>query len=294
MPMGEDLVQRIRVLPPFWRTLWFWVPVAGLLGGVAAFLVRRHVLNLKRLNRRLEDLVEARTQELGMANLALLDQSLTDPLTGLHNRRYLDATIPGILAQTLRAHRTARAGSADRLKLNVYSLFAMVDMDHFKLVNDTFGHPAGDLVLKQVGEILVGVARNSDIVVRMGGEEFLVIARPTSAVEAHNLPERIRAAVEAHPFDIRQETPLRCTCSVGFSLFPVQAAGEEPLSWEQVLAMADHCLYEAKELGRNAWVGVVPDPDVLAAPPPGGPGREILELLASGAMKKRSFWPEGP
>lgn len=255
MDCGQELSLRIHVQRPFWATLWFLLPVGGLLAGLTAFLVRRRVSVLTRINRRLQSLVDARTKELALANQALLDQSLTDALTGLHNRRYLDATIPSICSQALRLFRSAPAGTMDR---TVFTLFAMVDLDHFKLVNDTYGHPAGDKVLRQIGEILQTAARSSDTVIRMGGEEFLVIARPTGSAEAQVLPERIREAVEAHPFDIGNGTPVRLTCSIGFCLFPLQAGGKDLLTWEEVLALADQSLYEVKESGRNGWAGLVP------------------------------------
>jgi diguanylate cyclase (GGDEF)-like protein len=268
MPLGGELMLKIHVKPPFWWSPWFWVPLGGALGGLAVLLVRLRIRSLTRLTRRLRELVDARTRELALANKALLDQSLTDALTGLHNRRYLEATIPGILAQAVRAHHAATAGNV-RNPSNNFALFAMVDLDHFKIVNDTHGHPAGDRVLQQVGELLRQVARGSDTVVRMGGEEFLLIARATGLTEAPTLPERIRSAVEAHAFDLGSGSPLRCTCSVGFCLFPIHPAGsQEPLPWEQILEVADACLYAAKRNGRNAWVGLVPMPDPAAVPLP--------------------------
>jgi diguanylate cyclase (GGDEF)-like protein len=294
MPLGGELDLKIHVKPPFWWSPWFWVPVGGILGGLAVALVRLRIRSLTRLTRRLRELVEARTRELALANKALLDQSLTDALTGLHNRRYLEATIPGILAQALRAHRAA-AFHPGRSQSNVFALFAMVDLDFFKTVNDTHGHPAGDRVLQQVGELLRQVARGSDTVVRMGGEEFMLIARATGLAEAPTLPERIRSAVEGHAFDLGTGSPLRCTCSVGFCLFPIHPAGApEPLPWDQILAVADACLYAAKRHGRNAWVGLapLPDPGGKALPswlpealrsPEGGRGLTLMSSLGPGA-----------
>lgn len=279
-PCGEDLKLRIQVRPPFTRTLWFWLPLAAALLGLTALLLRYRLRHLHRRTAELERVVAERTQELAQANQALLDQSLTDALTGLHNRRYLDATIPGIMSQALRTHRNGVDG---RSKVNLHTMFAMVDLDHFKRVNDTYGHQAGDVVLRQVGEILKNVARTSDTSVRMGGEEFLVIAHPTALMDATILPERIRRAVELHPFTLPTGGPLHLTCSVGFCLFPIVPPGQEKHSWEQVLGFADECLYAAKDQGRNAWVGAVPE----GLEPPSGSEvpTALAELVEAGLLK---------
>jgi diguanylate cyclase (GGDEF)-like protein/PAS domain S-box-containing protein len=198
-------------------------------------------------------------QRLAEANEALQELSLTDPLTGLRNRRFLLTRMPEDIAQVERTHRDLAFNKVERMKLNVDVLFLMVDLDHFKLVNDQHGHLAGDRVLQQVGDILRSAARTTDTVARVGGEEFLIVARQTARVDAHVMPERIRAAVEAHPFDIGEGVPVHCTCSVGFCVFPLLMQEAGLFTWEQIVEVADHCLYAAKRSGRNAWVGIVPD-----------------------------------
>lgn len=184
------------------------------------------------------------------------DMSLSDPLTGLRNRRYLASRIDSDLAQSLR-QRAARE-RAQRHAVPDDLVFVMLDMDHFKAVNDVHGHGAGDAVLKQLAAILQQEVRDADIVVRWGGEEFLVVARQTSCAEAHLLAERLRARVAAHAFDIGGGTALRKTCSIGFASYPFAQPGQPQPRWEDVVELADQCLYAAKASGRDMWVGIVP------------------------------------
>jgi len=214
---------------------------------------------------RLEGLVEERTRELSLKTIqleeameALHTMSLTDPLTGLRNRRYLTLTLPEDVAQVFRTQRTFVRSGPQRLAQNIDMIFLMVDVDHFKVVNDTFGHWAGDQVLCQLAEVLVGATRDSDSVVRWGGEEFLIVARNACRTDAHLLAERVRSHVAEMDFHIGQDRPLRCSCSVGFVVYPLMPGLEDPLTWLEALDLADRCLYAAKRGGRNAWVGLTP------------------------------------
>lgn len=267
---------RILVLPPWWRQWWFLLLAAGLGSALLYLLVRMRLRVLHRRNELLEEMVQARTRELASAAESLRNLSLTDPLTGLSNRRYLYACMPEDVAQVQRLQHSAQK-SLERLKENIDVLFVLVDMDHFKLVNDLHGHPAGDRVLQQLAAILRQAVRGTDTVVRWGGEEFLVVARSTARADAIILPERIRSAVDAHPFDIGTDTPLHCTCSIGFSVYPFLPLDTDSLTWEQIIDIADHCLYAAKHSGRNAWVGMVPN-----ATPQGPLPTDIPSLLRTG------------
>jgi len=178
---GPVIALPFRIPAAWWQ--WRWLQALGVLAIV--FLVGRlvliHLRNLKRRTMELEvllKLADSLTRELETANLSLQEQSLTDPLTGLRNRRYLTATIPKDLAHINRHHRrTDEQASREPLDLEVIDLlFLMVDIDHFKWVNDTLGHAAGDTVLQQLGEVLRSATRGSDTVLRGGGEEFLVVA----------------------------------------------------------------------------------------------------------------------
>jgi diguanylate cyclase (GGDEF)-like protein len=254
----DDLKLRIRMLPPWHATWWFRALIATgvLLFGLALFRIRVRVLHLR--NRELSRLVDDRTRELATLNQALRNQSLTDPLTGLHNRRFLDSSMSEWVATAERQQRAVVRGDADRMKLNIDIAFIMLDIDHFKQVNDQHGHQAGDQVLQQFGAILRGVTRATDTVTRWGGEEFLIVARNTARADVAVLVERIRRAVDEHTFDLDGKKSLRCTCSLGFSIFPILPGDIATLGWEQIVAIADTCLYAAKHNGRNAWVGIVP------------------------------------
>lgn len=184
--------------------------------------------------------------------------SLTDDLTGLWNRRFLHATIPEVVAQVTRAYHINHAGREEPAAAKANLLFIMVDLDHFKSVNDTHGHAAGDQVLAQLSRLLVECARDMDTVIRWGGEEFLVVARNVCRDDYQLLAERIRKAVASYPFDIGRENPLHLTCSLGATVFPFLLGWPEGLSWDRVVALADACLYAAKHSGRNAWVGILP------------------------------------
>ena len=288
----EGFKLKVRVLPPWYSTWWFRsVLVAGLLALVYG-IIRLRLQVLRNRNRQLKQLVAARTEELATANLELADanealrnQSLTDPLTGLRNRRFLYASMPEDIAQVQRVQRDLAANAFDRMKQNVDVLFLMVDLDHFKQINDNYGHHAGDLVLQQMSLILREVMRESDIVTRWGGEEFLVVARNAARADAAILPERIRVAVASHLFDIGKEQPIHCNCSLGFSVFPFLPDAIAKFTWEQVVDIADACLYAAKRSGRNAWVGIVPDSPGKSGEPQGGPTGSVEELIHSGRFK---------
>ena len=177
----------------------------------------------------------AQMVESTMADNARLEQlAQTDPLTQLLNRRALTERITAEMERALRYDSTLA--------------LLMIDLDHFKKVNDTYGHLVGDDVLRDVGQLLNQTIRGSDITARYGGEEFLVLLPETDDAGAVAFAERIRIAVEEHPFarDSMAE-PLQITASVGVAVFP--AARIENV--EDLFARADAALYRAKAEGRN-------------------------------------------
>jgi diguanylate cyclase (GGDEF)-like protein len=266
---GAVSALEFRVRPPWWDSWWFYA--LETLGAVAVvfFVLRFRLRHLARSKTRLEILVAQRTQEMHAANAALQRanealeeanraleaQSLTDPLTGLHNRRYLTLVIEDDAVQVQRVYR--ETGATAPLP-NQDMVFLLVDLDDFKVVNDRYGHAMGDAVLRQSALILRRAARESDAVIRWGGEEFLVVARATSRGEAAALAERIRLLMAEQSLVQPGGEAVRWTCSVGFAPFPFQASDAGWLGWERVLEVADACLYAAKQSGRNAWVGVLP------------------------------------
>jgi diguanylate cyclase (GGDEF)-like protein len=122
----------------------------------------------------------------------------------------------------------------------------MLDVDHFKRFNDTFGHDAGDVVLKHIGEILKRSVRQGDVACRFGGEEFVVVLPGTGATEAFEVAERVRQSVQKLEVMYRNQSLGRSTVSLGIAVYPL--AGETPA---QLIEAADQALYAAKNAGRD-------------------------------------------
>ncbi len=294
-----------EVLPAWWESLWFRTLIGLMIAGFIALVVRWRMFALKQKNRLLEAQVTARTKELKAANEAmewandaleaaneaLRTQSLTDPLTGLRNRRFLDECLPEDVAVVNRVCHEVKGPRRDRTALNVDLLFIMVDLDHFKNVNDEHGHHAGDLVLQQMGEIMKDASRDTDTVVRWGGEEFLVVARNVCRQDSTILVERIRAMVATHEFGIGDGNSLHLTCSSGFALYPFVPEFPQAISWERVVDVADHCLYAAKRGGRNAWVGLFPGETTVAGLVLDNQTLNIPDLLSSGMLQVQTSLP---
>jgi diguanylate cyclase (GGDEF)-like protein len=196
--------------------------------------------------------------ELEKAYQALEEVSLTDQLTGLRNRRFFLQHVEGDVGLALRNHDDPLRSTIDSEQGGPGRdiVFFMVDLDHFKEVNDAHGHAAGDAVLVQMKERLREVFRESDYLIRWGGEEFLVMARATHRDDAKVLAERIRNAVAKRPFVLADGTALDKTCSIGFACFPFVQEEPRLLSWSDVVELADHGLYLVKRSGRNAWAGI--------------------------------------
>ncbi len=196
--------------------------------------------------------------ELEKAYQALEEVSLTDQLTGLRNRRFFLQHVDADVRLSLRSYDDAarqcgaQVAAADGRDL----VFFMVDLDHFKDVNDRHGHAAGDAVLVQMQERLREVFRESEYLVRWGGEEFLVLARATRRDEASGVAERIGRAVADRAFLLPDGVRIRKTCSIGFACFPFVPAAPRALSWSEVVELADQALYLAKHAGRNAWAAL--------------------------------------
>lgn len=194
-------------------------------------------------------------EALKVQNQKLELASLTDQLTGLSNRRHL---IKNIEADIAICDRKFNSGELSPSNANL--LFMLIDIDHFKQINDTYGHAAGDLVLKQFSQLLSSVFRESDYLVRWGGEEFMVVVRFCDRDEANLLAERFRKTVEAFQFNIGNGSPIKRTCSIGYSYYPFYEDSPSTYTWEQVVDIADISLYAAKKTSRNAWVGIYGKP----------------------------------
>jgi diguanylate cyclase (GGDEF)-like protein len=150
----------------------------------------------------------------------------------------------------------------------------MIDVDHFKRVNDLHGHEAGDAVIVEIARRLQAMMRQSDSVARWGGEEFLAITRQSRQADAFLLAERIRQSIELEAFPLPSGQRIKKTVSIGFCHYPFLSGEEEKLNWQQVVAMADNALYLAKQNGRNLVVGIQPGPSPFA-----GDGKDLLTDL---------------
>ena len=191
----------------------------------------RSLLRIKKLQQELRD----RETELSEMNDRLLHISLTDGLTGVDNRRALEQRLHEMFEHSFRLHEPISC--------------VMCDIDHFKHVNDTYGHAAGDEVLKQFADILKAEAREIDRVGRYGGEEFLLLLPGTVLDSAVTFAERVRQRVEENTFSFEGGTLTR-TVSLGVGSWPhPRVEGRE-----QLLKAADDALYVAKEMGRNRVV----------------------------------------
>jgi diguanylate cyclase (GGDEF)-like protein len=204
----------------------------------AALLAQAHELMTARTLQAMEQVntLEERSRDLAAYTAALEDKSRRDALTGVFNRGYLDEA----------AQKEFRSASAGRWPLSI----VFVDLDRFKLINDTHGHAAGDLVLQATAKILVEVTRDSDVVARYGGEEFVILLPGTTAEAAQlvclRLLERLRAAVHAVG-----TAKLRATASLGLA---THTAGWTFASVDELVQAADRCVYGAKQSGRDRLV----------------------------------------
>lgn len=201
--------------------------------------------------------LESKNKQLEAAYRQLREASLVDPMTSLSNRRFYQEHIAFDVARVLREHETAAAGRSAGGATPSSLIFLLVDVDWFKRINDRLGHRAGDETLGEVGRVLRSVCRGSDYLVRWGGEEFLIVSRFVDRAGAAVLAERVRAAVEAHRFPAAAEAGGRITVSVGFACYPLYEAEPLAVGHEDVLELADACLYRVKEAGRNGWLGIL-------------------------------------
>jgi diguanylate cyclase (GGDEF)-like protein len=280
---GGDAPQRVRT----YRVL-LTVAVMVLMGALVFLkqhLLDQELLTLLRSSRdnldemcRLKDELENKEQslrwhslELQRKNLELQEISFTDVLTGVWNRRYLEEILTAEAGQVLRNYQRARG--ADIRKMDHRDLvFIMVDVDFFKQVNDLYGHPAGDRLLQLVAQRLSTVVRKSDVLVRWGGEEFLIMSRSTDPSGTPAFCSRVLEVMASQPFDLGHGIFVRKTCSVGWSAYPWCRPAFEAICAEESIALADAALYLAKGMGRNQGVGIVPGDGAISQ-------RELINLV---------------
>jgi diguanylate cyclase (GGDEF)-like protein len=204
-----------------WPSLVMFVLLIAVLSMVAAVISQQDLAQ-----------IEAQTRELSLSEARLREQSVRDALTGLFNRRYLEET----LAREL--------GRAERLHGPLGML--MLDIDHFKRVNDSYGHAVGDEVLRALGSLLRANVRGSDIACRYGGEEFVLLLPEASREITRQRAETIRAGASCMAVSDQGRPITPITLSVGVAAFPLDGASAEAL-----LKSADDALYRAKREGRD-------------------------------------------
>jgi diguanylate cyclase (GGDEF)-like protein len=265
----EGAAVDVVVIPAPWNTWWAYLSYFILATSLLALYLNRQRAELKREARQrmlLEQEVDSRTEELAQRNKdlealneKLAEASVTDSLTGLRNRRYVDQFIATEIALFERNQRkaTGNPGSTDQREESSTMFFMMIDLDGFKLINDRYGHHAGDLALTQVTSVLQHCSRESDTLIRWGGDEFMVIGFASGFFGAKVLAERIRHSIAERAYDVGNGNMGKLSASIGIAPYPLIENGQSTCSWEQITAIADQAAYIAKANGRNAWVSIV-------------------------------------
>jgi diguanylate cyclase (GGDEF)-like protein len=231
-PLNVD----IKVLPPWWNTIWFYgvcILAFLLLLGVASHLYARQ---MRARSRHLESLVSERTRELEASREQLRVQATHDGLTGMLNRTAILRTLAAEMDRARRENRTV--------------VVALIDLDHFKRINDSHGHMAGDDALRWFAAAVDAAIRPYDHAGRYGGEEFLLVLTQIPREIVENRLVRLQAAISNLQVSTRG-APFSLNCSMGATVFDPSS---EPASVESLLTIADRALYAAKAEGRNRVV----------------------------------------
>ncbi|MBE8733331.1 GGDEF domain-containing protein, partial [Citrobacter freundii] len=174
---------------------------------------------------------------------ALEKSTRTDPLTGAANRRFFDKFIKLEVLNSVSFKRSCS--------------LIMLDIDHFKRINDTYGHPTGDRVIRQLSDLCVHSSRKNDLVARLGGEEFAIVMPETKSSEAEKLAERIRRSVEETTILSDDGQPVKWTVSLGVTELVSESVSREiqvSAFVEKFIQSADSALYQAKNSGRNQLI----------------------------------------
>jgi diguanylate cyclase (GGDEF)-like protein len=210
------------------RVWWLLALVFALSAVIVYFLYRK----VRQANAQLEE-----------KNQELKQQSARDPLTALYNRRHFQ--------EFMRGHQEIAQSSAND---EMVSALYLMDVDHFKHINDTYGHGAGDAVLREISDALRDILRETDMIVRWGGEEFLAFLPAVKRSSLDDVARRLLSGIPARSIDY-QGNRLSVNVSIGFAPFPL-APGGKSMSWERAVNLVDMALYLAKGHGRNRAYGV--------------------------------------
>jgi diguanylate cyclase (GGDEF)-like protein len=183
--------------------------------------------------------------QLEVKNQELKQQSARDPLTALYNRRHFQ--------EFMRSHQEIERRGAGTSGEDMVSAMFLLDVDHFKHINDTYGHGAGDAVLREIADALREILRETDMIVRWGGEEFLAFLPAVPRDSLDDVARRLLAGIPERAIDY-QGTRLSVNVSIGFAPFPLVPGAA--ISWERAINIVDMALYLAKGHGRNRAYGV--------------------------------------
>lgn len=234
---GENNINTIRYIVSIAWILILFILILELL-----FIYQPMVVKLKELFRKiawerqgLEQKIELRTLSLEQANLKLLHMASHDPLTGLKNRLNLEKELETLLVHHKNNH--------------IPFAVAMIDIDYFKKINDTYGHDVGDFVLCELGRILKESVREQDSVYRAGGEEFVILFNRINKEQALAKVEKIRLNLQKHLFDFNE-----CTFNITLSGGLYHPDVMEAKTVQEIMKAADLALYQAKHSGRNQIV----------------------------------------
>ena len=224
---------------------------------VFVFMNRRlKIMHETEIRRRIDE----KTAELQMKNNTLKEAVMKDPLTGLMNRRFLfdveERKIRRFIDSRDRKNHLLDNRISEKSDL-VYGVI-MMDIDHFKRVNDIYGHDVGDSVLKGIAEIMQDSVRVDDILIRWGGEEFLIVLKNIPVSKIIEVAKKIRKAIETHPFEIKEGSNVWITASLGVVFLPFFASDPKLLAFENIVTLADLALYNSKKNGRDMATFVVP------------------------------------
>ncbi|MEH8021473.1 diguanylate cyclase domain-containing protein [Rheinheimera metallidurans] len=248
---------------------WYETATARALALILLLLIfwavyRWRLMALAKAKQQLEIIVTQRTAELYQVNKKLECMSMQDALTGLNNRHYLDTNIKQILSRSDRSNEPL--------------VWALLDLDFFKRINDTFGHHTGDEILIIVAELLRQNSRDTDHLIRWGGEEFLLVLEHSQ--DALLVLQRIHQAVAQYPWQQDMGLKQSLTCSIG------AVAQLSDWDWQHSLRLADHALYWVKQHGRNGYLLLD-----ISSPAPAellDENVNITELLAQGKLQATS------
>jgi len=214
--------------------------IKGLQGGANDYVTKPFepgelVARIKNLlmMKELQDELARKNKAMEQANKKLEELSVTDELTGIWNRRYLWERLEEEISKARRFNQTVSC--------------LMIDIDNFKVINDTYGHITGDTVLIEIARILKTQCRNHDLLARFGGEEFVMVLQQTNLENAAQLAHRLVKATERHPFSTENHRPLKVTISIGVAAYPAQDITDV----NGLIKKADEALYQAKRKGKN-------------------------------------------